>query len=106
MAIYEFNGEGIRRLQKTSFADRGIHERRDIQRLLRDQIEIISDRTMVVAEEFGDWDASRRRIDLLCIDKEANLVVIELKLHITRTPASGIPTVEAYIKQIWIGNDV
>ncbi|MCG7876656.1 MAG: hypothetical protein N0E59_22585 [Candidatus Thiodiazotropha taylori] len=79
MAIYEFNGEGIRRLQKTSFADRGIHERRDIQRLLRDQIEIISDRTMVVAEEFGDWDASRRRIDLLCIDKDANLVVIELK---------------------------
>ena len=79
MAIYEFTNEGIRRLQKTSFADRGIQERRDIQRLLRNQIEIISDRTMVVAEEFGDWDASRRRIDLLCIDKEANLVVIELK---------------------------
>ena len=79
MAIYEFTDECIRRLQKTSFADRGIHERRDIQRLLRNQIEIISDRTMVVAEEFGDWDASRRRIDLLCIDKEANLVVIELK---------------------------
>jgi hypothetical protein len=79
MTIYEFTDEGIHRLQKTSFVDRGIHERRDIQRLLRDQIEIISDHTMVVAEEFGDWDASRRRIDLLCIDKEANLVVIELK---------------------------
>ena len=79
MAIYKFTDEGIQRLQKTSFADRGIHEKRDIQRLLRDQIEIISDRTMVVAEEFGDWDKSRRRIDLLCIDKEANLVVIELK---------------------------
>ena len=79
MAIYEYTDEGIRRLQKTSFADRGIHERRDIQRILRDQIETISDRTMVVAEEFGDWDASSRRIDLLCIDKEANLVVIELK---------------------------
>ena len=79
MAIYELTDEGIRRLQKTSFAERGIYERRDIQKLLRDQIETISDRTMVVAEEFGEWDASRRRIDLLCIDKEANLVVIELK---------------------------
>jgi hypothetical protein len=79
MAIYELSDSGITRLQKTTFADRGIRERQDIQRLLRDQIEIISDQTMVIAEEFGDWDASRRRIDLLCIDKEANLVVIELK---------------------------
>ncbi|MAE92772.1 MAG: hypothetical protein CMI67_24885, partial [Pelagibaca sp.] len=79
MPIYELSDTGIKRLQKTTFADRGIRERQDIQRLLRDQIEIISDQTMVIAEEFGDWDASRRRIDLLCIDKEANLVVIELK---------------------------
>lgn len=79
MAIYELNETGIRRLERTTFADRGIRERQDIQRLLREQIEIISDQTMVIAEEFGDWDASRRRIDLLCIDKDANLVVIELK---------------------------
>jgi len=79
MAIYELSNTGIKRLQKTTFADQGIRERQDIQRLLRDQIEIISDQTLVIAEEFGDWEASRRRIDLLCIDKEANLVVIELK---------------------------
>ena len=79
MPIYELSDTGIKRLQKTTFADRGIRERQDIQRLLRNQIEIISDQTMVIAEEFGDWDVSRRRIDLLCIDKEANLVVIELK---------------------------
>jgi hypothetical protein len=79
VAIYELSDTGIKRLQKTTFASRGIRERQDIQRLLRDQIEIISEQTMVIAEEFGDWDASRRRIDLLCIDKEANLVVIELK---------------------------
>ena len=34
---------------------------------------------MIVAEEFADWEDSRRRIDLLGIDKTANLVVIELK---------------------------
>ncbi|VAX10970.1 putative inner membrane protein [hydrothermal vent metagenome] len=32
-----------------------------------------------MAEEFGEWEESRRRIDLLGIDKAANIVVIELK---------------------------
>jgi|TARA_R110000851_G_scaffold286024_1_gene439878 endonuclease NucS-like protein len=79
MAIYELHESGIKRLQKTTFAGQGIRERQDIQRMLREQIEIISEGTMVIAEEFGHWDASRRRIDLLCIDKDANLVVVELK---------------------------
>ena len=39
----------------------------------------------MVAEEFGQWEDSRRRIDLLGLDKGANLVVIELK----RTDAGG-----------------
>ena len=33
----------------------------------------------MIAEEFGQWEDSRRRIDLLGLDKGANLVVIELK---------------------------
>src|SRR5262249_6364532 len=35
--------------------------------------------TLVVSEEFGQWEESRRRIDLLGVDDRANLVVIELK---------------------------
>ncbi|MBK1986559.1 hypothetical protein A0J48_003195 [Sphaerospermopsis aphanizomenoides BCCUSP55] len=34
---------------------------------------------MIIAEEFGNWEDSKRRIDLLALDKNANLVVIELK---------------------------
>ena len=71
--------EGIDPVQATSFATLNFTERGDLQRLLRDQIEIISKDTLVIAEEFCDWDDSRRRIDLLAIDKEARLVVIELK---------------------------
>ena len=33
----------------------------------------------MISEEFGHWDESKRRIDLLAIDRQANLVVIELK---------------------------
>ena len=34
---------------------------------------------LVISEEFGEWDDSTRRIDLLGIDQDAKLVVIELK---------------------------
>ena len=66
-------------LEQTTFADISISERGDLQRLLKKQIEIISPGTLIFAEEFSDWEDSRRRIDLLGIDKLANLVVIELK---------------------------
>jgi len=47
--------------------------------LLRANIEIVAPDTLIISEEFGAWDASARRIDLLGIDRDANLVVIELK---------------------------
>jgi len=77
--IYEFDQNGIIRVEETTFSLGGLQERRDLQRLLRDHVEVIAPETLVVSEEFGDWEESRRRIDLLGIDKEANLVVIELK---------------------------
>lgn len=79
MAIYEITADSLRKIDETSFAEEGIKERNDLQRLLRMQIDVISPDTLVIAEEFGEWEQSKRRIDLLGIDKEANLVVIELK---------------------------
>lgn len=79
MAIYQIAQDEIRALDETTFAKAGLHERSDIQRLLRGQIGIVAEDTYILAEEFADWDDSRRRIDLLGLDKDANLVVIELK---------------------------
>jgi len=79
MAIYEMTDSTLRKLSGTTFAQQGVDERRDLQRLLRDNIEIISPDTLVVAEEFSGWEDSKRRIDLLGIDKSGNIVVIELK---------------------------
>lgn len=79
MAIYEFNKERMIRLCETSFAEEKVLERQDLQRLLRDQIGAVCPETMVIAEEFGQWEDSYRRIDLLGLDKNANLVVFELK---------------------------
>ncbi|MEM9411072.1 MAG: hypothetical protein AAGA30_08160 [Planctomycetota bacterium] len=79
MPIYKIESDGFRKVDETSFSREGLRERQDLQRLLKDQIEIVSPNTLIIGEEFGQWEDSRRRIDLLGIDKNANLVVIELK---------------------------
>lgn len=79
MPIFELTQNELRKIEETSFGSVGTRERADLQRLLQNQIDIVAPNTLIIAEEFGDWDDSRRRIDLLGIDKDANLVVFELK---------------------------
>lgn len=79
MPLYEITPDRIESLTVTTFAAAGLKERADLQRLLRDQVEIISPDTLVIAEELSVWEDSRRRIDLLGLDRDANLVVIEFK---------------------------
>lgn len=85
MPIYRIEDEQIVPVEPTTFEEQGLKERSDLQALLKSQIDVISPDTWVVAEEFSDWEDSRLRIDLLGIDKDANLVVIELK----RTESGG-----------------
>lgn len=79
MALYEITSENLKSVPQTTFDQAGLRERADLQRLLRKQIGVILPDTLVIAEEFGEWEESKRRIDLLGLDKDANLVVIELK---------------------------
>ena len=79
MPLYQITDNVLSPLVSTSFQEENLWERRDLQRLLRANIEVIAADVMVIAEEFGEWSESGRRIDLLAIDKDANLVVIELK---------------------------
>lgn len=79
MAIYEICSDEIRKINGTTFSAVGVTERGDLQRLLRKQIDVIAPDTLVISEEFGEWEDSRRRVDLLALDRDANLVVIELK---------------------------
>jgi hypothetical protein len=79
LPLYELTETTINPLDKRTFGSQGISERYDLQRLLKERIEVIAPQTRIIAEEFCEWEDSRRRIDLLGIDQEANLVVIELK---------------------------
>ncbi len=81
MAIYRMvNGkERLDRIAQTSFGKEGVLERWDLQRILRDQAEVLEDKLLIIYEEFGDWQDSKRKIDLLGLDDKGRLVVVELK---------------------------
>lgn len=90
MTIFRIAGDKIAPIETTTFQEAEVRERRDIQRMLKTDISVISgdspdNEILVVAEEFSHWEDSDLRIDLLGIDKKTNLVVIELK----RTESGG-----------------
>ena len=65
MPIFEVTKDHLFELRGTTFSAHGLRERADLQRLLRDQIDVIDPDVLVVSEEFGGWEDSKRRIDLL-----------------------------------------
>ena len=88
MALYDMTGlkvdavithHSLVKLKRSSFSAESIHERTHLQAALRDHIDLIDENLMVISEEFGDFEGVSRRIDLLCIDRGAKLVVVELK---------------------------
>lgn len=79
MAIYHFENDSLYRVPATSLSREGILERKHLQAALKKNISVVAPECLVIAEEFSEWLDSQRRIDLLAIDKNANLVVIELK---------------------------
>lgn len=79
MSLYNIANKNLTALTPTTFAAEGLQERHDLQEALKGCIDAIAPDCLVISEEFSDWEDSRRRIDLLAIDKNANLVVIELK---------------------------
>ncbi len=81
MAIYKMVGDKDRleKVTSTSFGKEGVLERADLQRILRDQPEVLEEGLLIISEEFGNWQDSNRRIDLLGLDSAGRLVVVELK---------------------------
>jgi hypothetical protein len=83
--LYRLTDEAVERIPETEFAAEGVLERSHLQRLLRRKIDVIGPDLMVIAEEFAAFSAANRRIDLLCLSKTGELVVVELK----RTESGG-----------------
>ena len=81
MAIYKMvgNKERLEPILETSFSQESVQEVQDLQRILLAQPEILEPGLFIIRAEFSEWRDSKRRIDLLALDKEGRLVVVELK---------------------------
>lgn len=91
MPLFVLHPNDIQTVDAESFSALGVTERGHLQRVLRGKLEVIAPDCYLLAEEFGDWEGAWRRIDLLAIDRDARLVVIELK----RTEDAGHAELQA-----------
>jgi len=83
--LFEMTREDLVECKPVTFTHLEIKERVGLQHVLRDHIEVLGEDLRLIAEEYGDWEDARRRIDLLALDKQRRSVVIELK----RTESGG-----------------
>jgi hypothetical protein len=79
MTLFRISAEKFEAVPRTTFAAESVLERKDLQRLLRADTKALGDDLLAIAEEYGNWEDSNRRIDLLCLSKSAGLVVVEIK---------------------------
>lgn len=82
MALFKVDeGRKMQEITCSSFEEIGDKERKDLQAMLRDNFTDVFKKygLFLISEEYSNWQESLRSIDLLAIDREANLVVIELK---------------------------
>lgn len=77
--MFRITTDSLDEIPSTTFTREGLRERGDLQRLLRDKPEAFGEDLLIIAEEYGNFEDSRRRIDLLAIDPDGRIVVIELK---------------------------
>ena len=78
MPLYRWDADNLDPVPPTTFEAESIQEA-DLQRLLRDQPEVLEEGLFIIAEEYSNWQDSSRSIDLLALDESGRLVVIELK---------------------------
>ena len=79
MGLFDMTDGILRPVKSTTFAAEKVLERQHLQAAIRDNIGLIGADLLVVSEEFGEFAEANRRIDLLCVDRQARLVVVELK---------------------------
>ena len=77
--LYDMTNNSLQEISPTSFQAEGVLERQHLQAALVQDVGLLGDDLLVVAEEYGNFEGAQRRIDLLCLDRTGRLVVVELK---------------------------
>lgn len=77
--MYDKRNKALTPCKKTEFSSHKLLERRDLSKWVEQYPAILGEELLVVTSEYDRFDKTNERLDLLAIDKDGNLVVIELK---------------------------
>jgi hypothetical protein len=72
----------LEELEETTFSENNIKERQNIEEWLRKNPEVMGEDLLIIGHEYDKFEVNER-LDLLAIDKEGNIVVIEVKRDVT-----------------------
>ncbi|NMC68220.1 MAG: DUF4268 domain-containing protein [Spirochaetales bacterium] len=64
---------------ETDLKSHNILERQDIEKWIENYPDILGEELLIITTEYDKFDKTNERLDLLAIDKNGNLVIIELK---------------------------
>lgn len=76
---YNKNSKKISTYAETDLKSHNIFERHDIEKWVENYPDILGEELLIITTEYDKFDKTNERLDLLAIDKDGNLVVIELK---------------------------
>ena len=65
--------------EETDFKSNNILERQHIEKWIENYPDILGEQLFVVTTEYDKFDKTNERLDILALDKDGNLVVVELK---------------------------
>lgn len=71
--------DSFEKVESCTYAEIGVWEPRQIQDWIRKFPELLGEELLIVADQFANFSTSSDRLDLLALDRDGNLVVIELK---------------------------
>jgi len=76
---YNKNSKKISLYEETDLKTHNILERQDIEKWVENYPDILGEELLILTTEYDKFDKTNERLDLLAIDKEGNLVIVELK---------------------------
>jgi hypothetical protein len=85
------NFTNVEQIDAGNFVSLNIWERKHIQEWIRKNPQMLGEQLLIVSMEFDKFVNSLDRVDLLALDRDGNLVVVELK----RDPLAGYADLQA-----------
>jgi len=77
--LYDKKNRKLMPCRETEFKSHGLLERQDLAKWVDLYPTILGEELLIITSEYDRFDKTNERLDLLSLDKDGNLVVIELK---------------------------